>query len=105
MMCPTPEMDVVEGSTKVHPDDAVSLRARYGDWESGPGHCGGLWYVARVLGGNDEVGTIDDCGHYQAPAAFTPGLQRILVEATDWELPNGCADCCSYASIDLVPAP
>jgi len=106
-MCPGSEMEVSGGASgEVHPGDTLVLRAHYGDdWQSGPEHCGGNWYVNHVLGGSPEVGTIDTCGRYRAPAAFTPGLQLVLIEAADFVLPYGCADCCPYASVALEPQP
>ncbi len=108
MMCPSSEMAIVAGPDDgtVHAGDVIDLRAGYGDWHSGPGECDGRWYVNAVRGGTPEVGTIDDCGHYQAPATLPAGLELIVIEATDgWELPNGCADCCPYAKIELEPLP
>src|SRR5437016_3662767 len=85
----------------VHPRDAIDLRATYGDFDVGPDHCGGFWYVNRIELGNAEVGTIDTCGHYQAPAAFVAGLEVVMIEVSDWDMRGGCADCCPYAMVQL----
>jgi hypothetical protein len=86
--------------------DAIDLHAYYGDWEVGSGHCGGFWYVNSVEGGTAELGTVDDCGHYQAPAVLPANLEIVTIEATEWDLINaGCADCCPYAVLQLEPLP
>jgi len=104
-ICPSPHMEIVKGSREVHPGEVVQLRARYGDWEAGPGRCGNHWFVNLVEGGTTELGTVDFCGRYQAPSvAFPQGLVRIEIEATQHEY-EGCADCCPYAYIALHPLP
>jgi hypothetical protein len=104
-ICPTGHMEVVAGTDdgQVRPGEALVLRADYGDFSAGPGECGGFWYVNDFAGGSPEVGTIDDCGSYQAPDAFADNLAIIRIEAADWDLTGGCADCCPYASRDLAP--
>jgi hypothetical protein len=105
--CPGSVMEVSGGvAGEVRPGDTLVLRAHYGDeWQAGPEHCGGNWSVNHVLGGSPEVGTIDTCGRYQAPPAFTPGLELVVIEAADFTLPDGCADCCPYASVALEARP
>lgn len=98
-------MRVVEGPDDgyVRAGDVIELRATYGDWEAGPGHCGGDWAVNRVRGGTPEVGTITDCGYYTAPESLPDGLEVVTIEAASWNLAGGCADCCPYAVIQLEP--
>lgn len=101
-------MSVVVGSdgSHVRGGDTIDLRAHYGDWVVGPGHCGGFWYVNSVEGGTAELGTIDDCGRYQAPAVLPANLEIVTIEVADWDLINaGCADCCPYAVLQLEPLP
>jgi len=105
VICPSSDMEILAGSQEVKPAEVVQLRARYGDWESGPERCGGHWHVNLVEGGTTELGTINDCGRYQAPAvAFPDGLVRLEIEATKHDY-EGCADCCPYAYIALHPRP
>jgi len=106
-ICPPSEMNVVGGPDDGHVEagDVIVLRATYGDWAVGPSHCGGDWAVNHVRGGSAEVGTIDACGTYTAPAVFPDGLALVVIEAADLNLANGCADCCPYATILLEPRP
>lgn len=98
-------MDVVDGDREVSPGAVVQLHASYGDWQAGaPDHCVAHWYVNYIEGGSHEVGTIDRCGRYQAPAAFPPGLALLGIEASEYVY-DGCADCCPYAYIELYPRP
>jgi hypothetical protein len=103
--CPTGSMTVVDGPDdgQVRAGDLLDLRASYGGWEAGPGECGGDWAVNHVRGGSPEVGTIDDCGHYVAPAVLPEGLELVFIEAADFSLAGDCADCCPYAWLELVP--
>ena len=104
--CPTPDMRIVEGNQDrfVMPGDLIQLEASYGEWQAGPGRCGAHWHVNFVEGGTPELGTIDDCGLYQAPETFPPGLQVLAIEATEHGL-RSCADCCPYSYIELYPRP
>jgi hypothetical protein len=106
-ICPCGGMEVVEGRDdgKVEAGDVIELRAHYGGWSAGPGNCNGSWAVNHIIGGNAEVGTIDDCGRYQAPAVMPAGLESILIEAADYDLRALCVDCCPYAAITLEPVP
>lgn len=100
--CPTGEMTEVGGDHggQVHASDVLSLRARYDDWTVGPDACGGIWTVNEVEGGSAELGTIDGCGRYQAPAAFPADLTRVAIGASKYG--PGCADCCPAASTVLT---
>ena len=100
-ICPDPQMDVVTGSVDVGPGEIVQLRARYGDWEQGPGACGGHWSVNGVENGDLTIGVIDSCGRYQAPAAFPAELDRLDILASKYG--DGCADCCPFAVTTLRP--
>lgn len=101
-ICPTPEMRVAEGNAQgfVLAADLVQLEAAYGDWRAGREDCGAHWYVNGIEGGNAEVGTIDACGLYRAPARFPSGLDRLDVLAAEYEV-DTCMDCCPYAAIVL----
>jgi hypothetical protein len=105
--CPTGSMSPVGTDPHgiVHGGDSLAFQAEYGDWTSGPGACGGHWYVQHVEGGADEVGHVDNCGHYTAPATFAAGSPDIVIEASQFGLAGSCADCCPYATTTLVPQP
>ena len=101
-ICPAERMRIVEGNQAgaVVAADVVHLEARYGSWRAGAGHCGAHWFVDGIEGGNSELGTIDDCGVYRAPAAFPRDTDRIEIIASEYPL-DGCLDCCPSAAIDL----
>jgi hypothetical protein len=103
--CPEGEITRGPADQRVRPGDAFDLHAEDGgDWESDAEHCGGHWYVNSVLGGTSEVGTVDPCGRYRAPAAFPDGLALVHIEAADFVVyPFSCADCCAVASLALEP--
>ena len=98
-ICSTGEMTEVGGDHggRIRAGDVLSLQARYDDWTVGPGACGGHWTVNDVEGGLPELGTIDSCGRYQAPAAFPTGVTRLYLAATKYG--PGCADCCPAAGV------
>jgi hypothetical protein len=101
-LCPSPQMTIVSGSVTVAPGAVVDLRASYGDWQVGPGRCGGHWTVNLVEGGDATVGTIDTCGRYTAPATFPDSLTSIDIEASEY--PRGqCSDCCPFGALSLTP--
>jgi len=103
-VCPDPEMRIVEERNQagvVLAGDIVHFEATYGDWHAGGRHCGAHWYVGGVEGGTAELGTIDDCGQYQAPAAFPTSVREVLIGASEYG--DGCADCCPWAYVTLVP--
>ena len=104
-ICSTGEMTEVGGDHggRVHAGDVLSLRARYDDWMVGPGACGGHWTVNEVEGGLAELGTVDSCGRYQAPATFPAGVTRLNIAASKYG--PGCADCCPAAGIVLTVVP
>lgn len=105
-ICGDGAIEVVSGPAdgRVRGGDVLHLRARYdGDVFAGAPGCGGFWYVNQVEGGDAASGTIDDCGVYRAPAQLAPGLVEVRIEASDWELRGGCADCCPYAERVLLP--
>ena len=88
----------------VGPGHTIQLRAHYGDWEAGPGRCGADWYVNGVEGGTPELGSIDDCGLYRAPAAdFPPGLALVAIDVSEPAVHSLCAECCPYAFTYLQP--
>lgn len=101
-ICPTGEMGEVGGDHggQVRAGDVISLRASYGDWSVGAGTCGGHWSVNDVEGGLAELGTVDSCGRYQAPAGFPAGVARVTIVASQYG--DGCADCCPAASTALT---
>src|SRR5215468_6400126 len=84
------EIEIVEGSATVHPNDQIQFRAVL------PGgatiECGGHWLVNAVEGGSMLFGRIDACGHYVAPAAFPAGLVELEVEGT-FPGRGDCLDC------------
>ena len=107
MWCPPGGMEIVAGRDDgaVSGGDWLDLRAHYGDWNAGPDNCNGSWAVNHIIGGSPEVGMIDPCGRYVAPVVLPEGLEQIFIEAADWDLAGGCADCCPYAMIQLEPVP
>jgi hypothetical protein len=76
-------LELIEGSDDnhlgtVHPADQVAYRAHLGERDF---DCGGTWIVNGLVGGSAELGTIDTCGHYTAPAVFPDGLVGVQIEA------------------------
>jgi hypothetical protein len=97
-ICGDGELVVLAGERPITPGSSVQLAFEYdGDTYSTPGACGGIWSVNGVEGGTDAAGTITSCGLYTAPATL-PSKPPFIV-ATKY--PEGCADCCPYASIYL----
>ena len=103
--CADASMSIVSGPDDhlVRPGDVIQFRATGFDWEAGPDHCGSDWAVNHVIGGTPEVGVIDGCGRYVAPAVLPANLELVLIEAASYPLDAGCADCCPYAALALEP--
>ena len=101
-ICPTGEMTEVGGQHggQVRAGEVVTLHASYGDWAVGPGACGGQWSVNGLAGGSIELGTVDRCGRYQAPATLPAAITRVDVGASQFG--DGCFDCCPAASTVLT---
>ena len=98
-VCCEQEVEIVSGGDRaISAGEVVQLRAHADGWSLGPDDCGGFWYVNGFLGGDADVGTIDTCGLYRAPARFPPQLAEIWIEASEHPLfEYGCSDCCTPA--------
>lgn len=108
VLCHDGEITGTPAGSIVRPGDVFDLHASIPliDVDFGPNDCGGHWYVNHIEGGSPEVGTIDSCGHYVAPASFVAGFENIFIEMTDWDMVHGgCADCCPSAYVHLEPVP
>ncbi len=98
------ELRLLEGATTLGPGQSAQFEYRWqGDVRSTPGDCDAVWSVGDVVGGNTELGTVDACGRYTAPAAI-PVATAVDVIGSD----HGpfCHDCCPYAAqtVRLIPA-
>ena len=99
--CPDGELQIVNGSAALAPGDHVSLAFHWGEERLfGPEDCGGLWYVDGILGGDETVGTITECGTYTAPDIAPPN-GTVLIEALEHD-ESACSECCAAASTELV---
>lgn len=98
-ICSDGELRVVAGADPVVVGGALDLELHYGDTILGPGHCGGVWTVDGIDGGDATVGTIDTCGHYVAPA--TAPAKPVTITAASYAA-GTCADCCPSGTRTVV---
>jgi hypothetical protein len=99
-------LELIEGSDDnhdglVHQGDRLRFRAHL---DGRTVECGGIWLVNGIVGGSPGFGTIDECGNYEAPAAFPTGIVAVEIEAFFPSL-GQLGTACEHVSTTLAPVP
>lgn len=92
--CPYVPSGEIRGSSDVALGETTSLRLYCDDlfdgWVRVP--CGRDWQVQNVTGGSTTFGTISECGQYTAPLDMPS--EPPMIDASECDSGNGCADTC-----------